>query len=415
MTMAQLREQRNELAARIRTAAEHLTTVALDDNTDMAELARLQAELKGMNDRMAALNTAYAAQYSEDSEALSATNENKGDATRSVRDMLKSNEYARAFAYAVRNGISPNSGRSDEGCRVLYDALTESGNGGADGGFLVPEDIDHQIRELRRSLDPLSSLFTVEATSTNKGWRVQDIAPTKGMTKLDSEIPTGGVPMDDQPEFAKVHYSLDTYGLIVPVSNELASDEVASLFGYLARWFAKKQIITENLLLKGLLEQLTASNITAADPIAQIKSVLNKALDPMISVGASLLTNQNGYDYLDNLKDANGRPMLQPDPTSPTGMTFKGHKIKMMANSLLPSREVTTTGATKGEYHPLYIGDFAQYGTLFMRQGLELTSTNIGGNSFRTNSIETRGITRMGVSAFDTGAVVRRELFIPAE
>ena len=42
---------------------------------------------------------------------------------------------------------------------------------------------------------------------------------------------TGGIAKDDQPKFAKVTYSLKTYGLIVPVSNELANDEVANLFG----------------------------------------------------------------------------------------------------------------------------------------------------------------------------------------
>ena len=74
-----------------------------------------------------------------------------------------------------------------------------------------------------------------------------------------------GIAQDDQPAFAKVTYTLTTYGLIVPVSNELANDEVANLFGYLARWFAKKQILTENALLKTKLETLTAGQVAATD------------------------------------------------------------------------------------------------------------------------------------------------------
>ena len=46
---------------------------------------------------------------------------------------------------------------------------------------------------------------------------------------------------------------------------ELANDEVANLFGYLARWFAKKQILTENALLKTKLETLTAGQVAATD------------------------------------------------------------------------------------------------------------------------------------------------------
>ena len=49
-----------------------------------------------------------------------------------------------------------------------------------------------------------------------------------------------------------------------------------------------------------------------------------------------------------------------------------------------------------------------------MRQPLEVVSTDIGGNAFRTNSIEVRGISRMAVSTFDTAAAVRKEIFIAA-
>ncbi len=414
LTMAELRDRMNTLGTQIRDAATQLSAMALDENADMAEIERRQNALRDMNSRMSAMRAAYDAQYHDESAEVPGADTGAATGNRSLRDMLRSREYARAFAYAVRNGINPSRGGGDERCRVLFDALTESGGGGEDGGFLVPEDIDHTIRELRRTLDPLAELFTTEPTATNKGWRVQDKEPTKGMTKLDSEIPEDGVAMDDQPQFVKVPFTLDTYGLILPVSNELASDEVAGLFSYLARWFAKKQIITENQLLKALLEKLTAANITTTDSLDQIKRVLNVTLDPAISLNAALLTNQDGFDYLDNLKDTTGRPMLQPDPTNATAMLFKGRRVKMVANSLLPTREVTATGATKGTYYPLYIGDFQQFGTLFVREGLEVKSTDVGGNAFRSNSIEVRGITRLGASTFDANAVARREIFIPA-
>ena len=50
----------------------------------------------------------------------------------------------------------------------------------------------------------------------------------------------------------------------------------------------------------------------------------------------------------------------------------------------------------------MYIGDFKQYATLFTRQPLELRSTDIGGNAWKTNSIEFRAITRLGASVFDS-------------
>ena len=75
---------------------------------------------------------------------------------------------------------------------------------------------------------------------------------------------------------------------------------------------------------------------------------------------------------------------------------------------------MTTTGATKGDYYPIYVGDFKQYATLFERMPLEFVSTDVGGDAFKKNRIDVRGISRLGVTRFDTEAVVRREIFIPA-
>lgn len=408
-TMNQMKQRIDTMNAQVRTAAAQLSTAAMDDTISMDELNQQRKALTEMQARRDATQEAYDLQCTNMAETLPAGGAK--ETPHSLRDMLKSNEYARAFAYAVRNGITPKRGVGDEHCRVLYDALTIGGGdpAGEDGGFLVPEDIDHTIRELRRTLNPLADLFTVEPVSTSSGWRVQDKAPTTGMSAVDE---MAIVPQNDQPAFSKIPYSLTKYGLIIPVSSELASDEVANLFGYLAGWFAKKQILTENGILRKLLELLTGENIATDgedDEIAQIKTVLNKTLDPAISLNAVMLTNQSGYNHLDSLTDKTGRPMLQPDPTNATGMLFKGRRISMVADTVLPNQEVEGDG----DYYPMYIGDFKQYATLFVRHPLEIVSTDIGGNAFRSDSIEVRGITRLGASRFDKEAVARRNLYLP--
>lgn len=415
MTLTEMQNNIRELGGQIRTAAATLAAAAADPKTPTATLTQQRDALGDMNARMAALQSAYNAQHDGEASGLPMNGQSGTPAQdSSLRAMLKSNEYARAFADAMRIGARPGRLMQSEKHKVLFDAMTIAGGdpAGEDGGFLVPEDIDNTIRERRRNLSPLADLFSVETTSANSGWRVMDNAPTAGMTALTSEVPAGGIATDDQPAFVKVPFTMTTYGLIVPVSNELANDEAANLFSYLGGWFAKKQVLTENKLLKAKLDALTPVNIAStADPIAAIKAVLNKGLDPDISLNAVILTNQDGFDFLDQQKDEHGRPMLQPDPTSATAMLFKGRRVKMVANSLLPSRTDTTSGATKGDYFPIYVGDFTQYATLFQRQYLEVTSTDVGGEAFRTNSIEVRGISRMCVSVFDTAAAVFREIF----
>ncbi len=404
MNLSDIQNNIRDLGAQIRAAATELAASAADAAVSDTDLEQKRATLAALNSRMAALQAAYQTQLDAERNALpTPAQAPKLEENTSLKALRASREYARAFAAAIRTGARPGMPMRDESLKPVYDALTIGGGAtpGEDGGFLVPEDIDNLVRERRRQLFPLSELFTVEPTSANSGWRVMDAAPKKGMTALVSEIPASGIPEDDQPAFTKVPFSLTTYGLIVPVSNELAMDETANLFGYLANWFAKKQVITENLLMKTALEKLTAVSLDATDPVAAISRVLNRSIDPALSLDSVILTNQDGYDVLDQAKDANGRPMLQPNPTLATQQLFKGRRVVMASNSVLP----TASGAA-----PVYIGSLAQYATLFMRQPLEVVSTDIGGNAFRTNAIEVRGICRMGTAVFDKEAVVRASL-----
>lgn len=49
-----------------------------------------------------------------------------------------------------------------------------------------------------------------------------------------------------------------------------------------------------------------------------IKSLINKELDPGVLFDTVIVTNQDGFDWLDSQEDKNGRPILQPNPTEPT-------------------------------------------------------------------------------------------------
>lgn len=322
-------------------------------------------------------------------------------------------EYKDAFFYAITNGITPKNGVGNEKVAVLYNALTESGGSpaGSDGGFLVPTSFNNKIIECRRQLTALSDLVTLETVSTPTGWRAIDAVPTEGFTKVDE---MGDIPLNDQPKFTKVTYSLEKYGLIVPVSSELLKDNTAGLESYLARWFAKKGIITENIIILKILDTLTAKNLTVGKEVKALTTVLNKELDPAIAQNASILTNQSGFDYLCGLEDGNGRTLIQPDPTTGQPMIFRSHRVVVVSDAQLKNRTVTTSGETKGDYYPVYVGDFKTFMTLFVGKNLEVASTNIGGNAWRTDSVEVRGLMRIDVEKMDAEAVVKREIFVKA-
>ena len=400
MNLQEIMNQITTLGGQIQAANRKLAADAA--TAPMADIEAQQASIADMQKRMSALQASYNA-LKDDKQAGLAPVAKVPAEPKSRKEMRASNEYARAFCYAIRNGISPRKGRSDEHCKILYDAMTEGGGdpAGEDGGFLVPIDIDNTIREVRRELNPLAPLFGEETVSAPTGWRVIDTAPSSAMPSIDE---MGTVANNsDQPVFGKVSYSLTKYGLRIPVSNELMNDEAANLMGYLSRWFAKKLVLTENSLLLTALKTLTASALTSGTitPDSAIKTILNKTLDPAISASAVILTNQSGFDALDQLTDEMGRGLLQPDPTNATLYRMFGRRVVAVSDAQLPNT------SDKPEF---FIGDFKEFATMFRKDGFEVASTDIGGNAWATDSTEVRGIARLCVSKFDASAAVRRQL-----
>ena len=399
MNLQEIMNQITNLGSQIRAAHTQLALGVM--NMSAQDIEKKQGEIADMQARMAALQASYDALKGGQQANLvpAAPAEPK-----SRKEMRASNEYARAFCYAIRNGISPRKGRADERCKILYDAMTEGGGdpAGEDGGFLVPVDIDNTIRELRRELNPLAALFNTETVTAPTGWRVIDTAPSSAMPSIDE---MGTVANNsDQPLFGKVTYALTKYGLRIPISNELMNDEAANLMAYLGRWFAKKLILTENsLLIAALGTPSTALTSGSIEADGAIKTILNKTLDPAISASAVILTNQTGFDALDQMVDLNGRGLLQPDPTNATMMKMFGRRVVAVSDAQLPNLSTNT-------YAPFYIGDMREFATLFSKEGFEVASTDIGGDAWAKDSTEVRGIARLCVSKFDTAAVVARKL-----
>lgn len=319
---------------------------------------------------------------------------------------VNSSECIHAFCECVRAGAAGDRTRYLQNADIVHRAVKNEGmteGTPADGGLIVPSDIQTMIREQMRALSPLSELFTVETVSTNTGSRVRDTAPTNGFTKV-SEM--GAISKDDKPAFAKVEYTVEAYALIVPVSNDLLNDTDQNLLAYLSRWLGKKAVITENKLLLTLLTALdgSAASITESGALKTIKKLVNTTLDPIFGVSATFLTNQSGFNFLDSLEDSNGRPLLQINPADRTQYMVCGRAVHVVSDAVLPNN---TTA-------PLYVGDFKSFGTLFRRQAMEIASTNVGGNAWNTNSTEVRAITRLDAKQFDAAAVAAGKITLGA-
>lgn len=323
-------------------------------------------------------------------------------------DILKSNEYARAFFKALCSGASPKefkkSGTPEE-FGILMKALTETGGtpAGADGGFLLPIDFNNMIIERQRQFLDLSQYVNVENVQAFSGWRsIEKAAAAQPFAQLTVDGSTE-LPQSEQPAFTKITYQVKDYGGFLPIGNDLLADTPANIMAYLSRFFGKKVVLTRNSLILPILNAITSGDIDVTNNktgLDAVKTVLNKTLDPDISVNASVFCNQSGYDFLDQVKDAQNRPLLQPDPTNASKYLIKGRPVVMLSNRLWPDY----VGGDTKERSRIVIGDGAALVTIFSRAGLEMTSTTVGGSAWRTNNTEVRCIMRADTQQTDDGA-----------
>lgn len=330
----------------------------------------------------------------QDHEAKKAE-EAKGKA---IDDIRGTSEYAQAFIKALSNGVKVKQAWGVEAYAPLTKALTESGGTpeGSDGGFLVPQDFDNMIHEYEKEYLDLSQFFTVETVQTLSGWRAIEQGKRKALPKI-LEAQTIG--REDQPKFDKVTYTVEKYGDRLPVSSELLQDNTAGLLRFLAGWFAPKYILTKNTLLLALLKGLEKSvTLTAGGEAKALRRALISQLNTAHSAGAVLLTNQNGYAEMDGWEDKNGRSLLVPNPADPSVYRLGGRRVVYGDNDLIPDEEGKP---------PIYAGKFQAVGTLFVRKGIEVAATDVGGDAWATDTWELRGLCRMTAVAMDKNAAFK--------
>ena len=174
MTYQELLELKNKRAMKLQEGQGFLAKKDLEAHKAlMGEVAKMNAEIDAAeaqlaeegrfddkDEKLKGIHMSYQKQQEEKA---------KGKA---VDDIRRSNEYANAFAKALRSGVTVKRARGMEGFEPLMKALQETGGDpeGADGGFLVPQDFDNMIHEYEKEYLDLSQLFTVESVRSSSGW-----------------------------------------------------------------------------------------------------------------------------------------------------------------------------------------------------------------------------------------------------
>ena len=406
MTYQELLEEKNKRAEKLTEGQGLLSKKDFEGHkTLMAEVGKMNLEIEATEKQLAEEGRFADGDEKLKALALQKQKEEEG-VEKSVDDIRSEPEYARTWSKALQNGMTVKKSRGVEGYGILHKALTVSGGTtpGEDGGFLVPKDFDNAIIAETKDYVDLSTLFNVEAVTAYSGWRAVETANQR--TKLPLVGENTAIGKANQPKFTKVDYSVKKYGDRLVVSSELMNDNTAGLIQYPAQWFGPKYILTKNDLLLTILNSLTFTPQTATedkDTVKAIKHILNTQLNTAYSRGATLVTNQNVYDEMDNWVDGQNRPMLVPDVSGDFDR-FKGRRLVYADNDLIGTKSVTVETVTT-EYDPLYIGNCKAAATLFLRKAMEVAATDVGGDAWANDAYELRCLCRMDAQQVDETAV----------
>lgn len=276
-------------------------------------------------------------------------------------------------------------------------ALIVGGDSGE--GYLVPEDVDTTIRELRKSYVSAKELLTVEKTTELSGSFTYESGTPAGLEDFEdgNEISEEGNMI-----FVLKKWAIKFKGKIFPISNILLGAEKAGLVGYLNRWFVRNAIISENKDIFTMLK--TGKTAKKLIGLADLKSSLNKDLDPSCLIDGVIVTNQTGFDNMDKETDAVGRPMLTVNIANPSEKMFGTCPIKVFPDAQLPN----ISGKA-----PIFYGSLKAGGMFIEKMGLEFaTSEHV---LFKKNQTCMRVIEGYDVQQMDTTAYEYATYELPAE
>lgn len=397
--LLELKNSRTAQLAAAETALKGGDTAAYD--AAMSQITKLNGEIDKV-EKLLGEQSRYAAPPAPATPADGGETPEDASRAKKLRELRKSNEYMGAFVKAMRTGARPDV--YAEPLAPLYKALTISGGDpvGSDGGFLVPLDVETRILEIAKELPNLAQYVNIETVSVNAGIRTLEADSARKPFPLVGEMASIG--KTAQPRFKQLSYTCGKYGDRLPISNELLAD-ATNFVEYVSRWFAQRYVATQDGLIRDLLDTLTFTAFTGTTDAAIVKEVnrvLNKGLSKADSKAAVILTNQSGYDVLDNLADGNGRPFLKPD-LSGDFTHYKGRRCDFYDDDLFANHEEGDVS-----YAPLFIGNLRSAITLFIRSGITMTTTNVGGDAWEYDCSEIRALCRMDAKFFDEAAVVSR-------
>lgn len=378
---------------------------ALVNEGKTKEAKEAKAELVDMQDRF---NILMDLEDDEDEDIKDQIDKDEAKKAEGKDKAPSKKDIARAFVNRIVCGMRKT--KLNEKDQKIMDAMSEKSD--EDGGFTVPQDIQTDIHELRRTDDDLEQYVNVEPVSTLSGSRVFEVdADSTPWDDVDEGEEFGE---EETPKLKQIKYKIKKKGGILKVTRELLQDTAENILGFLNKWIAKKSRATRNAAILKKLAEITTGKEVAISGYDDLKDAFNVTLDPAIASSSIVLTNQSGFNYLDKIKDERGNYILQHDVTDKSKMLLFGvYPIKKVSNKVLKNVEVKSDGSNVSTYkYPIYMGDLKEAITLFDREKISIELSTEAGDLWAKDQTGIKVRDRFDVQAFDEEAVIKGEITV---
>lgn len=243
-----------------------------------------------------------------------------------------------------------------ENAIIIESDNTENPNG---TNYLIPEDVNVAIRELKRTYKSAKELVNVIPVTTLSG---STNFETDDNGLLDDFDDGETITESNNPKFVKKPWTIKFKGKLIYISNIVLGNEKAQLMSYINKWFIRKAVRTENKdIFTALKKDKTAVAVKGLDELKKKINLLDPALKQVI------VTNSSGFAAMDEEKDLNGRGMLQVDPTNASRKMFNSLPIEAFADNELPN-------IAEGKY-PVFIGSTKDGADFMDRESLDFATS----------------------------------------
>ena len=300
----------------------------------------------------------------------------------------------KALAEAARNGFK---------VKAVTEGSMANTQHAADGGYLVPEDIETRVYALRGEVPSLLDEVTVKTVTAQSGRRT--LRKRTGGTGFATVAEAAAYPVLGTPQFDTVEYKIEKRGGVTAATAEVMEYSDEEIAAEIETWLAAESRATANRLIVAQAKASGTTALTGIDGIVKAWIQLGSAFRSV----SKLITNDDGLAWLATLTDKNGRFLLAPNPseTSQLQLTVGGAvlPVKVYDNEVIPS---------EGTKAPFILGSLKDGIVYWQKKGFAIKQSDVAVvgdlNAYEQDLVLWRGSQWDACTEWDTDAFIYGEV-----